>query len=470
MQPRMGPAPALSRDRASADPPGRIEDIRPPEDPSLLTPRAFRPAGPAGFPAYPLSPAAWWLLGRVRHRLTRFPLFAPREYRRCHPGAAGYLPHLHYLHRGMYQTRPTATPVFFAKALAERLREVPPDTGPAPDIQAPSAAVGVYASSLGNCFMTEIADDLAASLAAAGARVIRGDERCSRAGRPKACIFVAPHEFFTLGRGPAWARPAVLCDAVLYGTEQPQTTWFWRALPLTLAARGAMDLSWHTAALLGQVMPSRALLPGLRPAPFPVPAGLRSHPLLAGAWWLPNDRIDPRTPLAERPLDLVFFGGDTPVRDRFFARNAARFAGYDTLIYLRKRGRGPVHPRNVEGDLCTCALLACGRAKLTLSVHRDAFGFFEWHRLVRQAMATGSVAVTESCFPVPDFRPGVHYFCADAGHLPQLIDWLLRTPDGRAQAESCRRRCLDLLSDLFSPDRAGRRILQFLAELGVLHA
>ena len=102
--------------------------------------------------------------------------------------------------------------------------------------------------------MNELADALAASLVAAGARVVRGDERCSIRNRPRACLFVAPHEFFALGRGPAWARPGVLATAVTYGTEQVQTPWFWRALPFVLASRGHLDISWHTADLLGRVM------------------------------------------------------------------------------------------------------------------------------------------------------------------------------------------------------------------------
>lgn len=455
---------------ASGGATGHVTDIRPPADASPAPSKAFRPCGPTGFPAHPLSPAAWALLLRVRRRLARFPLFDRREYGRRHPGPGRQFPLTHFLHCGMYRNQPIFPPVYFAKALAERLQVTPPDNDEVAAPAIPDRPIGVFASSLGNSFMAEIADDLAASLAAAGARVVRGDERCPRSRRPRTSIYVAPHEFFALGRGPAWTRPDILRGAVLYNTEQSQTPWFWRALPLLLASRGVLDLSWHTASLLGEVMPSAHVVPGLGLAPWTLPADRPGPALLDGAWWRGDDTVDPRSPLADRPLDLVFFGGETEARDRFFARHAARFAGLDCLIYLRKRGRGPINAANAEGDLCPCARLACGRARLTVSVHRDAFGFFEWHRLVRQAMASGSVAVTERCFPVPDFRPGTHYFCEDADRLPQLIEWLLRDPDGRVQAERARDRCLDLLAHRFRPEQAGRRLLSFLDRLEHGHA
>lgn len=452
---------------AAAPLPGQVADRRRPPQTEPLGPRAFRPCGPTGFPAHPLTPAAWRLLARVWGRLGRFPLFSGREYAKLHPGPGRLLPRAHYLLRGAYRDRGVASPPWLAKALAERLRLPPPDTPEAPaDPPVPDRPIGVYASSRGNAFMAEIADDLAASLAAAGAAVVRDDERGDPARRAPTCIFVAPHEFFALGRGPAWATPAVLRRGVCYGTEQPQTPWFWRALPFVLAGRGALDLSWHTAALLGEVMPSAHLTPGVSPAPWRAPDALAGHPLLAGAWWRGDDTLDPALPLAERPLDLVFFGGATPARDRFFSRHAARLAEREAVVYLRRRGRGPVHPRGAEGDLCAVARLSGGRAKLVLSVHRDVFGAFEWHRLVRQAMAVGAVAVAETGFAVPDFRPGEHYFCAEADRLPDLVDWLLDDPDGRAAAEAARERCFALLAGRLSPAAAGRRLLAFLAGLG----
>jgi hypothetical protein len=82
----------------------------------------------------------------------------------------------------------------------------------------------------------------------------------------------------------------------------------------------------------------------------------------------------------------------------------------------------------------------------------------------------GSVAVAEGSLPVPDFRAGEHYFSDDAGHLPGLVDWLLRDPDGVRAALACRRAARKLLLARFSPAVAGRRILAFLDALGVARA
>lgn len=464
------PTPSQPSQAPLTDAPGLLTDIRPPEDASLLPLRAFRPCGPTGFPARSLTPAAWWLAARIRRRLERLELFSRREYRKFHAGWARWAPVSHYLRAGCYQDRPVAEPVFFAQILGRRRALVPPDTADAPAIRPPKEPIGIYASSLGNVFMNELADALAASLVAAGARVVRGDERCPIRSRPGACIFVAPHEFFALGRGPAWARPGVLATAVTYGTEQVQTPWFWRGLPFVLASRGALDISWHTAELLSRALPSRHLTPGVDPAPGDTAPDTLAHPLLAAAWWRGSPRIDLGDDWAARPLDLVFFGGASPARDAFFARHAARLADYEAVVYLRRRGRGPVHALAAEGDLCAVARHACARSRLTLSVHRDAFGFFEWHRLVGQAMATGSVAVAEDSLPVPDFRPGEHYFCDDAGHLPGLVDWLLRDPDGVRAALACRQAARHLLASRCDPARAGRRVLDFLDSLGVARA
>ncbi|RFP00858.1 hypothetical protein BGC31_14125 [Komagataeibacter xylinus] len=53
-------------------------------------------------------------------------------------------------------------------------------------------------------------------------------------------------------------------------------------------------------------------------------------------------------------------------------------------------------------------------------------------------MANGSVVVSEPCLPHPVFRPNVHFLEESGRHIPNLIEWLLNTPDGQAKAEEVR--------------------------------
>src|SRR5437762_8680572 len=94
--------------------------------------------------------------------------------------------------------------------------------------------IGVFCSSLGNFFMREIADLLAWGLQAEGIDAVQRDENANRDERFNLRIFVAPHEFFWLGKGRNWTEIAAAPGSVLYNVEQPQTQWFCRAFPLLL--------------------------------------------------------------------------------------------------------------------------------------------------------------------------------------------------------------------------------------------
>src|SRR4029077_19392887 len=63
-------------------------------------------------------------------------------------------------------------------------------------------------------------------------------------------VFVAPQEFFTLGRGKDWL-PAINCaSTVLYNVAQPQSPWFCRAVPMLLRAPLVLDINFQSAEIL----------------------------------------------------------------------------------------------------------------------------------------------------------------------------------------------------------------------------
>ncbi|MBN9507743.1 MAG: hypothetical protein J0I21_01360 [Alphaproteobacteria bacterium] len=399
-------------------------------------------------------------------RLHHFPPFRPADYLALNPDAARARadPASHALFVGAGEGRT----LFQPERLARLLRAPQPHDGAiaAPhDAVGASAelAVGLYVSSHGNVFMREIVTDLAADLTAAGIAVTVGDETAPIAARPARAIFVAPHEFFTLGAGPRWIREEVVAHAVMLNTEQAQTRWFALALPFLLASRGVIDLNAQMAALLGASgLPALHLTmaPPLAPA---LTRADREHALFRALPDAAHAAPQATTPLAARPIDIAFFGATSPHRDAFFARHAAFFADYATLFHCRPIGRGPIHAEGAEGGLARLAQHVGGHAKLVLNLHRDEYGYFEWHRIVRLGLCAGSVVVSEPCLPHPLFRAGTHYFEAPAEEIPRLIEWLLRTDDGRAAAQAAQDNARRL-TETFSPARTATAVTALLRD------
>ncbi|HET9383535.1 MAG TPA: hypothetical protein VFO67_00210 [Gemmatimonadales bacterium] len=297
----------------------------------------------------------------------------------------------------------------------------------------------VYVSSLGNVFMNEIAHDLAHDLSCSGIRVSIENETSALPSRAALSIVVAPHEFFWLGRGTTWMRDDVLPNMFVYNTEQLHTPWFAKALLPILAAKGVLDMSPQVARLLREA--------GMRSMHFEPSSSLRTrwleeadadHPLFRA---LPRDARRIEIDVDEwdnRPIDVSFFGTESSSRESFFAGNAERLAKWSSFIYYRRHSRGPIKNSLNDRALTRIAGHVAGYSKISLNIHRDEFPFFEWHRIVRQCMASGSVVVSDPCLPHPQLKPGEHYFEEEPRQIPNLIDWLLRDTEGQREARRVR--------------------------------
>jgi hypothetical protein len=408
---------------------------------------------------------------RALRRLSLLPCFGARDYLALHHDVARSTipPAFHALFIGTSEGRPLFRPVAMARSLgllaarpaAAHVATLPPLAS----LVARAPRVGVYVSARGNVFMREIAEDLAASLRAAGVESAVLDETADIAARPPHCVFVAPHEFFVLGQGPAWVRDDVVASAVMLNTEQVQTPWFGRALPFVLASRGVIDLCAQTGALF-----ARTGLPSLHVGVPPSPgAGVlstadRRHPLFRVLPQAARAVPSTGTRLTDRPIDIAFFGAESPHREAWLARNAAFLAEYETFIHLRRMLRGPILPDSPDGALTRLAQHVCGHARISLNLHRDVFSYLEWHRVVRLGMAGGSVVVSEPCLPHPLLRPGVHYLEENTRQIPELIAWLLRTADGRQLAAAIQCQAAALLATELDGRQVAARVLAFLLD------
>lgn len=417
-----------------------------------------------------------WLLNVAVARLKRLELFDAEDYVRRNPdvAAAGVDPYAHFIQSGALEGRGRVDPEDLARLMSgltlfeNAVRALPPaghDDGDLRGLVADVGHVGIFVSTHGNVFMEDLADDLAADLRSVGVRVDVLDETADIEARPPTCLFIAPHEFFTLGRGTAWVRDDVLSQSFLFGTEQVQTSWFSLSLPFILMSRGTLDICAQTTKLFERVdMATLHVLPGAKYRPRQLTERDQRHPLFGVLPPAARGDIHPSLPFAARPIDISFFGTSSPRRDEFFSRNAAFFADYECFNYNRRPGRGPIRGEGEDGALTRLAGHVAGHSKITLNIHREEFGYFEWHRMVRLGMCSGSLVVSDPCLPHPDFIANEHYLQENARHIPELLEWLLRTEEGSREAERVRANVDMLMSDAFGTTRTAATMLRFFAQ------
>jgi len=323
----------------------------------------------------------------------------------------------------------------------------------------------IYVSSLGNIFMKEIAEDLAIDLRRAGIDVSVRDEYSDSARMRPLSIVVAPHEFFTLGRGKTWMRDAVVSSSFMYNTEQLQTPWFAKSLPAILTCPGIFDISPQAARLFEDAgMPAMHLEPGAavrtrwlededfdHPLVSALPAKAKSVTFSHAAW-------------DERPIDVSFFGSESARRESFLGRNASVFSKFSSFLYYRRQSHGPIRNHSDGSSLTRIAGHVSGHSKISLNIHRDEFSYFEWHRMVRQGMASGSLVVTDPCLPHPYLKPGQHFFQEELRHIPNLLEWLIFDASGQREALKVLKNASDLLSNSENDFTRTDTILSFLLD------
>ncbi len=324
--------------------------------------------------------------------------------------------------------------------------------------------VGVYYNATGNAFIREIAEDIVKTLREAGQDVKLLDETSPRDARPPVCIYVAPHEFFHLGEGRGWAREDILKSAILFTTEQPQTMWFERAMPFVLMARAIIDIACQVTSIFRDAgIPAMFFNPNIAPCDRWLRDEDLTHPLVRV---LPKACQAPDVPMAKfaaRPIDFSFFGTETEHRELFFTRNAAFLAQFNAFLYYRKV-ESPLVAEGTHAALSRVAGHVGAHSKIALNIHRDSNGFFEWHRIAKLGMVSGAVVVSEPCPPHPVFKPGTHYLEESGRHILNLIEWLLKTDDGRKHAQTIQDNASAVVRNRDLANRNAHALIGFIHE------
>jgi len=403
------------------------------------------------------------------NRLAALPIFKAEDYlvlnedARATGGIADVEPVNHALVQGFPEGRSVFMKTTVARALGAAAAK---PFAPLPDVRAAPALpeIGVFYNAAGNAFIREIAEDIAASLAAAGQKVRVLTEESEIEGRPDLNIFVAPHEFFHIGRGRDWAREEILRDGFLYTTEQPQTLWFERAMPFVLMARAVIDIAPQVADIFGACgMPAAFFNPNVRPVTRWLEPGDLTHPLVRV---LPKAarRVEIKpAKFADRHIEIAFFGTESEHREKFFAKNARQLAAYEAFLYYRKV-ESPLLAKGSHAALSRLAGHVAAHSKLMLNIHRDSNGFFEWHRIAKLGMVSGAVVVSEPCLPHPVFKPGVHYLEESGRHILNLMQWLLHDEDGQRHAQKIQNNANKAVRDADYAARNVNALLWFLAD------
>ncbi len=400
-------------------------------------------------------------------RLRRFPPYDPARYTRfCEDVLRlGIDKDSHALAYGLIEGRSVLDPRVTAQMLADGRADF--DLGPANPGGIPInlPKVGIYVSSLGNAFMLDLAHGLASDLASIGVEVVLGDQDDPPPSRPECSIVVAPHEFFLLGNGERWVEQEAYATCFMYSTEQVQTSWFAKSLPYMLASRGVIDLNRQSACLLAwSGVPVMHFEPGLQPELLATERELQ-HPLIQVLGPNVQKPVDPRDDLFGRAINMTFAGTESPRRERFFARNAAFFADYSCFIYYRRHASGPLTTRPGRADLSRIGSHVAGHSKVMLNLHQSDFAYFEWQRIVQQGMRSGAVVVSEPCLPHSVFKPGVHFLEEVPRQMPNLLDWLLQTKEGRSRALEIRQNAFAALQEECKPEEGASRLVAFLLQI-----
>jgi hypothetical protein len=401
-------------------------------------------------------------------RLSKLPVFSSKDYIKLNSDvvSADVLPAVHAFLYGFAEGRKIFHHAAVSRVLGRLSRSTPSEltfSDPAADEKAPPSSIGVYYNSKGNGFIREIAEDLVASLTAAGMAATALTEASSLQDRPPVSIIVGPHEFFHLGAGRDWVRDDVIRGSFMFNTEQPQTIWFERGVPFVLMSLGVIDICSQVAALFAEAgVPAMHFNSAVQPTKEWLLPSDMDHPLVRVLPKSARLAPQPETPMVERPIDISFFGGSSAHRDTFFTRNAAFLADYECFLYYR-RFEGPHTNSKRDGILSRLGGHISAHSKVSLNIHRDEYGFFEWHRIVKLAMAGGSVVVSEPCLPHSLYKPNVHFFEESGRHMPDLLDWLLKSPDGQARGEEVRRNALALINDQDIISRCNVQLRSFIS-------
>lgn len=416
---------------------------------------------------------------RVGHRGSSdpHPFFSGAFYRKTHADVAAtdINPLEHYLAYGAKEGRAAFSAEQFSHLLTNT---TPADAdylrlwqGPKAPVNQPidQQTIGIYCNTLGNYFITEIADFIAAAIAQAGHTVVRLNETDAPPDHLDGHWVIAPHEFFYLGEGERWMQKQTwLAQAVMVNVEQPQTTWFSKAFHFMRHSKVIFDINVKSVAIMQALkLPAYWLplgyladyVPFTASAELPELLAMRSLPAEVSQQ-LPSLAA----PLSDRPIDLHFIGTLNPRREQFFAQSAQWLSQHYSFLHIPPMGVPLI--KGQDQALDTAAVVGLSRrSKILLNVHRDDLPYFEWHRIIFHGLWQNTLVVTEPCHDIPGLVAGEHFIECPLDEMPERVSWLLSSEEGQATAQRVRQAGHEALKAKFDGAEVMARALQLAGTL-----
>lgn len=392
-------------------------------------------------------------------RLSALPTFEPRTYLALNPDLA--LPEreavLHFAAHGLREHRPYCTAQSVVSALG---RLDPPH--PVAELGTPDAlgaliarfvgeTVGLYVHSASDPRARLEAEILAGRLAAWGIDTRIRDESADPDSRPEHPLVFAPHEFFFgEGRGAQWLDPEILAGTILCPTLPLNLTLPLHALPPLFACRGVLDGNLQTGricAASGIPFAERLALPA---DTADLAAGYESDPLAPG---LPAGLAVPGAPAPgwdRRAIDLCLFGPSCTTRDEVLLRGAALFSEMACVIPYPETPRPAPRRRAIGPARIALEQQVARNARVLLAIDPEEIGSLSGYDMALLGFRNGALVVTRPLHPHPVFRPGEHFLEETTREIPHLIEWILRTPEGAAEARRISARARAALEETYS--------------------
>jgi hypothetical protein len=302
--------------------------------------------------------------------------------------------------------------------------------------------IEVFVSSLGNYFFRELAELLVAGLLEAGISCRLRTEQEGATILAKKHLVIAPHEFFFLGNGKFCFGPTFQGRLILLNTEQIHTRWFGLASQTFSLAEHILDINANNVHELRSRGISATyfqfgfvkkfdLYDGSRPLAFGARTEALSEPIRV---WK-----DLNYPLAERPLDLCFFGEATARRCQLLADMAPILQRFECYLFLKQAALGAqIINHDSEYSNTRLSVGIARRSKIMLNLHRSNENYFEWHRIVMMGLWQRALVITEPVENASPFQAGRDFVEVPAGEIGSRLKYYLLDPRGTLEAERIR--------------------------------
>ena len=318
--------------------------------------------------------------------------------------------------------------------------------------------VAICVSSQGNAFMTEIALAIESGLLELSVEaVVLHESDAIDPGRFDWVLIVAPHEFFSLGTGERLLGKLGRADNLLMvNTEQRQSTWFNMAKYCFKKARAILDINYQTAiqltneGFLAYFFPigHSAHYEGRRP-PGPLPR----HELF---FHLPETARQSEYAYADRPIDVLFVGANSPRRGAFMAAHAGLFRDCETFFYMPESDV-PLQKGDARCLGFEELIGLVRRSKILINIHQGENNYFEWQRIVSLGILQKTLVISETCNETPFVEPGRDYVDVPLENLAEQCLYFLAHPEEaesraeRAHARLCSTcRMSEVLGNVFT--------------------